>query len=73
MESHPQTLIGATAVIVVVTLSASLYQLGARHTWIRRFSKDGVTLELVSQTFASWNRMDRFVRQIEALRRAASH
>jgi hypothetical protein len=36
-------------------------------------AKDGVTLELVSQTFASWNRMDRFVRQIEALRRAASH
>ena len=30
-------------------------------------------LDVVSQTFASWNRMDRFVRQIEALRRAASH
>jgi hypothetical protein len=28
---------------------------------------------MVSQTLASWNRMDRFVRQIEALRRAATH
>lgn len=29
--------------------------------------------KVVSQTFASWNRMDRFLRQIEALRPAASH
>jgi hypothetical protein len=29
-------------------------------------------LMVVSQTFASWNHIDRFVRQIEALRRAAS-